>query len=226
MSVRRSRSRTRAPAQERAEHKSVVPYTMYNRVTMVAPRLRTWLKYCSYQTLTTTAVTGFGIQAWNLNSLFDPDAAVGGHQPRGFDQLAALYNRYRVYRVRWQIDVAHSTGLTTNSAALLATLPTNGTTPGDFNSVVENTFSTVKPFNPATVCTIRGAIDLPKLNGKTPQAYMSDDTTGALVTSSPTEVILLNVAILATQGTAEDFAMHTSLWFDSEFSDYKNPAQS
>lgn len=31
------------------------------------------------------------------NSLFDPDFAVGGHQPRGFDQWAALYDRYCVY---------------------------------------------------------------------------------------------------------------------------------
>lgn len=33
---------------------------------------------------------------FSANSLFDPDAGIGGHQPRGFDQIMELYDRYRV----------------------------------------------------------------------------------------------------------------------------------
>lgn len=33
---------------------------------------------------------------FSANSLFDPDAGIGGHQPRGFDQIMALYDRYSV----------------------------------------------------------------------------------------------------------------------------------
>lgn len=35
---------------------------------------------------------------WKCNGLFDPNDALGGHQPYGFDQYAALYNHYRVWK--------------------------------------------------------------------------------------------------------------------------------
>lgn len=38
-----------------------------------------------------------GRQQFSMNSLFDPDFTGTGAQPEYFDQLAALYNRYRVY---------------------------------------------------------------------------------------------------------------------------------
>lgn len=44
----------------------------------------------------TTGVT-LGSYAFRGASLFDPDFTGAGHQPRGFDQYAALYGRYTVY---------------------------------------------------------------------------------------------------------------------------------
>jgi len=35
---------------------------------------------------------------WKTNGLFDPNDALGGHQPYGFDQYAALYNHYKVWK--------------------------------------------------------------------------------------------------------------------------------
>lgn len=35
---------------------------------------------------------------WKTNGLFDPNDALGGHQPYGFDQYAAIYNHYHVYK--------------------------------------------------------------------------------------------------------------------------------
>lgn len=43
------------------------------------------------------------IYTFRLNSLFDPDYSYTGHQPRGFDQLALLYHRYRVNAVKVEI---------------------------------------------------------------------------------------------------------------------------
>ncbi len=39
---------------------------------------------------------------FNLGSLFAPIA--GGHQPFGFDQMAALYARYKVHKVRIRVE--------------------------------------------------------------------------------------------------------------------------
>lgn len=34
---------------------------------------------------------------FSANSVFDPNITAAGHQPRGFDQIAALFNNYEVY---------------------------------------------------------------------------------------------------------------------------------
>lgn len=40
---------------------------------------------------------------FNLNSIYDPEAATGGHQPRGYDQYQSLYNKYLVHGVSYII---------------------------------------------------------------------------------------------------------------------------
>lgn len=40
---------------------------------------------------------------FRLNSLYDPDFSGAGHQPRGFDQMMAFYQKFRVYACK--IDV-------------------------------------------------------------------------------------------------------------------------
>jgi len=42
---------------------------------------------------------------WNINSVFDPDQSGVGHQPRYFDQLALLYNRYRVLSATFDVSI-------------------------------------------------------------------------------------------------------------------------
>ncbi len=63
----------------------------------------TTLKYVDWGTDTTDAAGS--LKTIRSNSIFDPDHAIGGHQPLGRDELAALYDRYRVLgcRVRWSV---------------------------------------------------------------------------------------------------------------------------
>ena len=56
------------------------------------------LKYSDFITLDSTAL-GSAVPTYHTfraNSLFDPDKTGQGHQPRGFDQLAAIYDHYCV----------------------------------------------------------------------------------------------------------------------------------
>lgn len=56
-----------------------------------------------------TGLTG-SEYAFRLNSLFDPNFTGVGHQPRGFDQMAALYANYCVYKVQVQIRLMSQSG--------------------------------------------------------------------------------------------------------------------
>ena len=56
------------------------------------------LKYVDFVTLNATA-SGSAvplIHHFRANSLYDPDLSSSGHQPRGFDELAAIYDHYCV----------------------------------------------------------------------------------------------------------------------------------
>lgn len=52
--------------------------------------------------------------AFKANGMYDPYDPIGGHQPYGFDQYAAIYNHYHVYkavcRVKWACPTAYPEG--------------------------------------------------------------------------------------------------------------------
>lgn len=79
---------------------------------------------------------------YRANSLYDPYVGLGGHQPRGFDQLIALYSRFIVYKskIRVQfISQAAAGTLGTNSYVALATISGGGTFP-EMNDYVESKY--------------------------------------------------------------------------------------
>ena len=69
---------------------------------------RMFMKHRYVDTVTLQCVVG-GITdaaySYRLNSVYDPDTTVGGHQPQGYDTMATLYNRYIVYGVSIQLEV-------------------------------------------------------------------------------------------------------------------------
>jgi hypothetical protein len=94
------------------------------------------------------------------------------------------------------------------------------------STAAEQPYAKVRPFgnNPTS---IRGAIDLAELNGKTPVAYASDDTTQALITANPSESLILHIFTSTDdETTALDCIFTVHLEFDAEFSDPIQFAQS
>lgn len=62
--------------------------------------MRFYTRFRWTETFTLSNSAGPSILAgaiYNLNSLYDPRHAAGGTQPRLFDQLSAIYSKYRVY---------------------------------------------------------------------------------------------------------------------------------
>lgn len=79
-----------------ASDKSLALRKAYTMLRGVVPNKTTViLKYSDTVQLVDTLV-GFSAQVLKVNSCFDPDDTIGGHQPLGFDEHAAFYQNYRV----------------------------------------------------------------------------------------------------------------------------------
>lgn len=70
------------------------------------------MRYCQQDLLTSTS-GALITKLFKANSIFDPDQAVGGHQPLGYDQWSAFYNHYVVIGSKINFEVAWSAGTTT-----------------------------------------------------------------------------------------------------------------
>jgi hypothetical protein len=71
------------------------------------------------------------------NSCFDPDMTLTGHQPMGFDQLAAFYNKYRVYKSAIKVELQR----TTDAFEYTVTPSLNISSPGTVGTAMENPFN-------------------------------------------------------------------------------------
>jgi len=76
---------------------------------IVPPILKTKLRYA--ENVAASSAGGEYTYVFRLNSINDFDYSGGGHQPMGHDELATLYENYRVTGVRWVVK-AFSTDTT------------------------------------------------------------------------------------------------------------------
>lgn len=186
---------------------------------------------CKMKYATTIATDASGQYVMNLNSLFDPDrtgSGTVGHQPYGFDNLALIYNRYRVISTGWRIQTPMSS---TGVPLTIGCLPSN-----DPNIIwprvdvmLENPRAKYITQNPgAPASTLSGKIYIPKLVGRTKAQYMADDSYQANVVNNPTEAALLYIASFASSNGnfAPGFPLQVILEFTVEFFDSKHLLQS
>lgn len=129
-------------------------------------------------------------QRWNLNDIFDPDRTGGGHQPRGHDQWAQIYGRYRVYKVGYRISMRQRA-----AHGILTLLHANNDASAITDALVpEQPHSTrVKMTGSNQPLAIHSGVFYPnKITGVSWATYMSDDRYQANFGSSPAETIVLH----------------------------------
>lgn len=66
-------------------------------------------RYCQHITLTGSGLTPV-YHVFRASSVYDPDLTGSGGQPMGFDEMAGLYNRYRVLGAKMTIKWAGNDG--------------------------------------------------------------------------------------------------------------------
>lgn len=195
--------------------------------SFVDPHKFITLKYADNYSSSLATVTGSS-QVMNLNSIFDPDRTGVGHQPYGYDQLALLYNRYRVWRCGWRINFhAEAQGF------YIVVLPSNGALATAITNQASYALACESPRSQVRVqgtggnsCIITGSIALNDLNGTTQAEYKGDDRFQALFGASPTELILLNIGIYNGTGVTVAIDYQLTLYFDVELHDPFMLAQS
>lgn len=191
----------------------------------ISSRLVTTLKYNEVVTLSIPVGPGFVDYLFNLNSIFDPNRTGAGHQPKGRDQLATLYNRYRVYSTKAAVKLVVSGADV--APTKLVIVPSNSTTAFANITDAEETFGSRSNWYSIYAQPVTsGVYNLPEINGRSRKSYEADDLTQANVGADPAESIILHCCAANTTGLAQTAFLDITLIFHVEFMDPVQLAQS
>jgi hypothetical protein len=199
------------------------------RFTGLDPQMYITFKY--YQTFTfTNATTVAQNQEFRLNSLYDPDVTGGGHQPYLYDFMVDKYNRYLVLKTKWKVTFTpgaysmHVSVIPSNGA-----LPVAVTNQATFEAAAEIPFAKnniISGPGGTPAIHINGSINLNVLNGVTPEVYRSDDRFSSVISTSPTEVLRLNVLTYNSNASSNAVLCSVQMEFESMLFDPIVVAQS
>lgn len=210
------RRRGKKPAYKKRGQRTTLVNTSLNPLPA---RFITKMKYAEAVTVSASGIAGY---KWNLNSLYDPNRSGAGHNPYGYDQLSALYNRYRVISCRYVVScISDSVNIA------FAVLPANESLSliGTVSEARENPrckYLVQTPTSGGNLKVLKGNVYLPSLVGATKTAYMADDRYQAIVGNSPTELAVLNAyaqglnddPTFNAQPTFNILLEYTVEWFD------------
>lgn len=177
--------------------------TLVNTALRPIPsRFITKLKYSQTFSVSGSLTTPY---QFNLNSIFDPDRTGTGTQPYGYDQLAGLYNRYRVVSCSYVVS-----GYNATSPIRVAAFPSNNTTVvGTVSEAIMQPRCKFIHQNPgANQKVLKGKVYIPALMGRNKSQYMADDDYQAQIAANPNELAILSVY---SAGTLDGPVSGTSL---------------
>lgn len=120
-------------------------------------------RFC-YRTSIDGAAAGLAAtKIFRANGLYDPYQTGVGHQPRGFDQLMALYANYVVKKATIQVWVRNSSG-SSDMLGIKVQADTTGST--DYKDYGESAIGIVRMNHPTEKCYATLTVDIPTYTGK------------------------------------------------------------
>lgn len=185
---------------------------------MIAPVTYMQLGYFSAVRITESASGVGNFNSFRLNDLYDPDFTGTGSQPVGFDQVSALYTRFRVLKVAVSIDWVKRG--TTSSAYAVAYPSAQSTLPAGCQAWPLQPYAKSgaiclggpSMFHTSMVC------DLPKILGLTRAQYMDEIDFTCTNSSSPTRSPYLHVGVFSRFGTLVDCEVYVRFVYSVECS--------
>lgn len=189
-------------------------------ITFLDPHKYIILRYTEYTEITLAAGAANRV-IYNLNSIYDPNRSGAGHQPYGYDQLAALYARYRVLKASWVVKFVGST-----ESYYGVVVPTNNVLNTDISGATSFTTASEVPRAriyvqaPSAPPQIDSRIiGLNDLGGVIMTEFLADDRFEASIGSSPTEIVVLYVGVYNPSGSSITLSFATELSFHVDLHD-------
>jgi len=161
-----------------------------------------------------------------MNSAYDPDPNLGSGSCAGFTEYAALYNKYLVRAIEYDIHVVNKE---TTIPIQVIVAPVTIDVGQNYASIDE---LQELPLAQNGICSIsggqdrvrfRGKINLAKYHGNT-VSWLSDPQYSAATSANPSTMFYLNVGASALGGTFSGLGvgMSARLTYICEFYDRKN----
>lgn len=141
------------------------------------------------------AVGAMQFYNFRVTSFFDPDFSGIGHQPLGFDQLAALHERYIVTGVKYKVTFTSRS--TTNNGLVGVSINDKEVPTTTFRNLIEQgqgeyQVISIQPSSTATR-TFVGYINPAKVMGQTYQEYITDGNNQADVNNNPVDNVWFSI---------------------------------
>lgn len=167
-----------------------------------------------------TAAGAGGSYTFAINNCFDPNFTGAGSQPLGFDQYAALYGRYRVLSVKFEIVAGNRTALPEQFGYFTSPQSTLSADPNAWS--VQNKSARMTMLSPNTagpaVAHFRGNADMAGLFGVTRAEFEIEHDFVAATGAGPTRAAYLHLFVRGVSGTIATYDYTIRLWMTTEFS--------
>lgn len=163
--------------------------------------LFTRLRYTDRKSI--TGASGWWTHEWRANSMFDIDYTAVGRQPMGYDQLSAIYHKYRVYGLSY-----HFTLINEGSEPIQLTMYTDTVTGVSIDS---NDASEKKNARTLFVGSsggkqmgvMKGYINIKKAMG---YKTNTDEDLASGVSGNPLKTLFMNIGAYTADGIATTMA--------------------
>lgn len=191
---------------------------------LVAKKTKTILRYATASNISLPTGADYPTTVkFRVNGLYDPEEATGGHQPRGFDEMTALYKRYRVTRAC--IEVWATMPEDTEGGLLTVRMTNDSTNANTTDSVLEDPECVItKGHYQSGTMYLRKEVDLQKYFVD----FDNDDYVGICATGNPINQYFFHVTPLftGTGGSSGAMRMTYRITYEAEFFDPQTPNSS
>jgi len=158
-------------------------------------------------------------EVFHMNSLFDPDITLAGHQPRDFDTWSTVYGKYRVFKARYELSLRQraSHGI---SATIVPNTVVAALTAAGFPAELPRAKYLGVTGSNQPVLHASGEFLCSAILGQSPAQYAANENTAALVTANPTESLYIHLFVQQLDATTvADFEYELRLTFFAEMFD-------